>query len=116
MDLEVLERAGIADADAAVVATDGDNSNLVIGQVVQRRYGVACVVVRVLDPQRAAFYAERGLHTVCPTQTAISTLTDAVRACERGSGRGRRLMYAIVAGGGKVGANVTRSLLAWGTR
>ena len=82
MDLEVLERAGIADADAAVVATNGDNTNVVVGQVVQRRYNTNCVVVRVLDPARAAFYAERGLRTVCPTQTAIATLTDVVRSCE----------------------------------
>ena len=82
MDLDVLEHAGIANADAAVVATDGDNSNVVIAQVVQRRYEPTCVVVRVLDPRRAAFYAERGLRTVCPTQTAIATLTDMVRASE----------------------------------
>ena len=80
MDLEVLERAGIADADAAVVSTDGDNSNVVIGQVAQRRYQLGCVVVRILDPRRAEFYAERGLQTVCPTKTAIATLTDIVRA------------------------------------
>ncbi len=40
------------------------------------------VVVRILDPARAEFYAARGLRTVCPTSTAISILTDAVRACE----------------------------------
>jgi hypothetical protein len=33
----------------------------------------------VLDPARATFYAERGLNTVCPTQTAISVLLDSVR-------------------------------------
>lgn len=82
MDLDVLERAGIATADAAVIATDGDNTNLVVGQVVQRRYAPACVVVRVLDPRRAAFYAERGLRTVCPTQTAIATLTDVVSSSQ----------------------------------
>jgi trk system potassium uptake protein TrkA len=82
MDIDVLERAGIATADAAVVATNGDNTNVVVGQVVQRRYAPGCVVVRVLDPRRAAFYAERGLRTVCPTQTAIATLTDVVRSCE----------------------------------
>jgi trk system potassium uptake protein len=81
MDLEVLERAGIASADAAVVSTDGDNSNIVIGQVIQRRYGLACVVVRILDPRRADFYGERGMRVVCPTQTAIGTLTDVVRSC-----------------------------------
>jgi trk system potassium uptake protein TrkA len=80
MDTEVLARAGIADADAVVVSTNGDNTNLVIGQVVKKRYGVECVVVRVLDPARAEFYAQRGMHTVCPTQTAISALADGVRA------------------------------------
>jgi trk system potassium uptake protein TrkA len=80
LDVTVLEEAGIADADAAVVATDGDNTNVVIGQVLQKRYGTRSVVVRVLDPARAQFYAERGLNTVCPTQTAISVLLETVQA------------------------------------
>jgi trk system potassium uptake protein len=80
MDTSVLERAGVEDTDAAVVSTDGDNTNLVIGQVLQKRYGIPTVVVRVLDPARAEFYAQRGLNTVCPTQTAISTLLDTIRA------------------------------------
>jgi trk system potassium uptake protein TrkA len=80
MDTAVLESAGAGDVDAAVVATDGDNTNLVIGQVLQKRYGTACVVVRVLDPARAKFYADRGMQTVCPTQTAISVLLETVRA------------------------------------
>jgi trk/ktr system potassium uptake protein len=82
MDVDVLRAAGIEDADAVVVCTDGDNSNVVIGQVAQKRFGIDCVVVRVLDPARAEFYRERGLRTVCPTSTAIDVLTEAVRACE----------------------------------
>jgi hypothetical protein len=35
--------------------------------------------VRVLDPARADFYAARGLRTICPTQTAISALSTAIR-------------------------------------
>ena len=81
MDVRVLERAGVPEADAVIVSTDGDNTNVVVGQVVQKRYEVGCVVARVLDPRRAEFYAARGLRTVCPTQTAISVLTDAARAC-----------------------------------
>jgi trk/ktr system potassium uptake protein len=80
LDTNVLERAGIADADAAVVATDGDNTNIVVAQVIQRRWEVPCVVVRILDPARASFYEERGLRTVCPTKTAIAVITDAVRS------------------------------------
>jgi trk system potassium uptake protein len=79
MDAEILQRAGVPDADAVVVATSGDNTNLVIGQVVQKRWSVPSVVVRVLDPARAEFYAARGLRTICPTQTAISALTETVR-------------------------------------
>jgi trk system potassium uptake protein len=80
MDTSVLERAGVAEADAAVVSTDGDNTNIVIGQVLRLRYEIPTVVVRILDPFRSAFYAERGMQTVCPTQTAISALLDTVRA------------------------------------
>jgi trk/ktr system potassium uptake protein len=80
MDTSVLEQAGVEAADAAVVSTDGDNTNLVIGQVLQKRYEIRTVVVRVLDPARAKFYADRGLNTVSPTQTAISTLLETVKA------------------------------------
>ena len=89
MDTRVLEQAGVADADAAVVATNGDNTNLVIGQVLQKRYEIGNVVVRVLDPARAEFYAQRGLHTVCPTQTAISVLLDAMRSTADRAGEAR---------------------------
>ena len=79
MDTAVLQQAGIEDADAVVVATDGDNTNLVVGQVAQKRYGVDCVVVRVLDPARAAWYEERGLKIVSPTVRAIEGLTSVVQ-------------------------------------
>jgi trk system potassium uptake protein TrkA len=82
MDIEVLHRAGIEDADAVVVATDGDNTNLVIAQVAQKRYGIDCVVVRVLDPARSEWYAERGLQVVSPTKTAIADLTGVVHDYE----------------------------------
>jgi trk system potassium uptake protein TrkA len=82
MDIDVLLEAGAEGADAAVVATNGDNTNLVVGQVLQKRFEIDCVVVRVLDPARAEFYAQRGLRTVCPTQTAVAILTDAVRAID----------------------------------
>jgi len=82
MDADLLREAGIEEADAVVVATDGDNTNIVIGQVAQQRFDNQCVVVRLLDPARAEFYRQRGLRTVCPTSVAIEVLLDAVRACE----------------------------------
>ena len=78
LEIEALEAAGIDRADVCIVCTDGDNTNLVVGQVAQRRFGVDQVIVRVLDPFRAEWYREQGLHTVCPTQVAIEMLEEAV--------------------------------------
>lgn len=80
MDVDVLREAGIEHADAVVVATDGDNTNIVVAQIAQRLFGVDCVVVRLLDPARADFYADRGLDVVCPTRTAYETMAERVRS------------------------------------
>ena len=82
MDLQLLREGGIEDADAVVVTTDGDNSNIVIGQMAQKHFAVRSVIVRILDPGRADFFKTRGLDVVCPTQSAIEVLTNAVRAVE----------------------------------
>jgi trk system potassium uptake protein TrkA len=82
MDVDVLRAAGIEEADAVVVSTDGDNTNIVIAQVAMKRFDNQCVVVRVLDPARADFYRGLGLRTICPTKTAINDLLAAARACE----------------------------------
>ncbi len=82
MDVQLLREAGIEEADAVVVATNGDNTNIVVGQVAQKMFGIDCVIARILDPARAEFYASRGLRTVCPTSNAIAVLGEGVRACE----------------------------------
>ena len=83
MDMAVLRAAGIEEADAVVVSTDGDNTNLVIGQVAQKRFNIETTVIRVLDPARAALYSELGLWTFSPTSIAIKALTDAVTSSEK---------------------------------
>ena len=77
MDINVLREAGIEDADAVIVATNGDNTNLVVAQIAQREFNVERVIARVLDPRRAAWYAEQGLHTICPTRYAIELVEQA---------------------------------------
>ena len=78
LEIEALEAAGIAEADVFIASTDGDNTNLVIAQLAQRRFGVPKVIVRVLDPARSDWYAQQGLHTICPTKSAISELENAL--------------------------------------
>jgi trk system potassium uptake protein len=79
LEIEALEQAGIESADAFVAATDGDNTNIVIAQIAQRRFQVPTVIARILDPYRAQWYETQGLHTICPTRVAIDMLTGEVR-------------------------------------
>jgi trk system potassium uptake protein TrkA len=80
LEVEALDAAGIQQADVVVCSTDGDNTNIVVAQLAKKRFQVPKVVVRVLDPYRADWYSQQGIHTVCPTQVAIEMLTDAVNA------------------------------------
>jgi trk system potassium uptake protein TrkA len=87
MDLELLREAGIEEAGAVVISTNGDNTNLVVGQIAKRRFEVPCVIVRILDPARAEFYEGLGLEIICPTRTAIETLTNRVLESAAGAAR-----------------------------
>ena len=79
LEIEALEEAGIEQADAFVASTDGDNTNLVVAQIAKRRFEVPVVIARILDPYRAEWYESQGVHTICPTRTAIDMLSDEVR-------------------------------------
>jgi trk system potassium uptake protein len=71
IEADALEEAGIERAGIFIASTDGDNTNLTIAQIAKRGYGVNRVVARIMDPYRAAWYAEQGLETICPTKIAI---------------------------------------------
>jgi trk system potassium uptake protein TrkA len=74
LEMDALVEAGIEQADVFIASTNGDNTNLVVAQIAQRRFEVPRVIARVLDPRRAAWYREQGVHTICPTQIAIEQL------------------------------------------
>ena len=80
LEVEALEAAGIGEADVFIASTDGDNTNLVIAQLAQRRFNVPKVIVRALDPARSDWYSQQGLHTICPTKSAIAELEDVLGA------------------------------------
>ena len=78
IEVEALLEAGIEDADVFIASTNGDNTNLVIAQIAQRRFEVDRVMVRVMDPARARWYAQQGLSTICPTIAAIDEFNAAL--------------------------------------
>ena len=89
LETEALTAAGIERADVFVASTDGDNTNIIIAQLAKRRFNVPKVIVRILDPYRAKWYADQGLDTICPTRVAIDMLEQEIReSAERGIPRG----------------------------
>src|ERR1700758_3893258 len=71
LETDALVQAGIERADAFIASTAGDNTNLVIAQLAQKRFGVEKSIVRVMDPARADWYGEQGMQKISPTKHAI---------------------------------------------
>jgi trk system potassium uptake protein TrkA len=63
-DREVLEDAGIREAEAFAAVTSGDNSNILSARVAKEHFKVPHVVARIYDPRRAQIYQRLGIQTV----------------------------------------------------
>jgi trk system potassium uptake protein len=63
-DQDVLDRAGIKEADAFAAVSSGDNSNIIAARVARETFGIQKVVARIYDPGRAEVYQRLGITTV----------------------------------------------------
>ncbi len=63
-DQDVLEAAGITQADAFAAVSSGDNSNIIAARVARETFGIQRVVARIYDPGRAEVYQRLGITTV----------------------------------------------------
>lgn len=63
-DREILEEAGIRDAEIFVSATRGDNTNIVSARIAKEHYEVPKVAALIYDPRRAEIYERLGISTV----------------------------------------------------
>jgi trk/ktr system potassium uptake protein len=73
-DRDVLEEAGIKDADAFVAVSSGDNSNIVSARVALENYHVGKVVARIYDPRRADIYERLNIPTVATTRWGVKQI------------------------------------------
>src|SRR5213078_4179394 len=73
-DREVLEQAGVKEADAFVAVSNGDNSNIVSARVALEHYHVPKVVARIYDPRRAEIYERLNIPTVATTTWGIKQI------------------------------------------
>ena len=73
-DREILEQAGITEADAFVSVTNGDNSNVVSARVAREFFKVPRVIARIYDPRRADIYRRLGIETVASVTWAVGRI------------------------------------------
>jgi trk system potassium uptake protein TrkA len=77
-DRDVLEDAGIKDADCFAAVTSGDNSNIVAARTAREHYRVPRVIARIYDPRRAEIYRGLGISTVAAVTWTSSRLLDMI--------------------------------------
>ncbi|HXM57858.1 MAG TPA: TrkA family potassium uptake protein [Candidatus Dormibacteraeota bacterium] len=73
---DVLERAGVAEAEALVAVTSSDTANLVAARTAREAFRVPRVVARAYDPRRADVYAGLGIPTVAHVSWTIAEVRD----------------------------------------
>lgn len=66
-DRDVLERAGIAQAEAFAATSPSDNANIIAARIARNIFHVPRVVARLYDPRRAEIYQRLGLVTISMT-------------------------------------------------
>lgn len=80
LDIDVLERVRLREADAFVSATRGDNRNVMAAQMAKHVFGVKVVASRVFDPLREEMYRNMGLRTINPTRVQAKRLKRVLEA------------------------------------
>lgn len=75
-DRELLEEAGVKEANVFIAVTNGDNSNIVCARIAKEHYGCKTVAARIYDPRRAQIYERLGI----PTVATVAWTTDQVLA------------------------------------
>ena len=76
IDQDVLARIGLAQADAFVATTQGDNRNVMATQIAKHVFGVRRTLCRIYDPIREEIYKELGLETISPTLVGARMLKE----------------------------------------
>jgi trk system potassium uptake protein TrkA len=131
IDVDVQRDAGVAEANCLLALTREDNVNLMAAQVAREFFNVPQAIARIFEPSHAEACGDPQLITICPTlyavdasinqvdPTVVSVRQLEIQATQR-TGRMQRATesdesrFVLIAGGGKVGINLARTLLRSG--
>lgn len=78
INIDSLIAADIENAEAVAVVTNGDNTNIIAAQVVQKIFKIDKVIARVYDPRRAYIYNHLGLDVLSGTTLVAVRMRDKI--------------------------------------
>ncbi len=81
-DLETLLSIGADNADAAVILSPEDNSNIMAAQLLKKEFNICKIYTRILDPAKEEVFRGMGFETICSTSYEISHIYDAITSDE----------------------------------
>ncbi|MGH2709515.1 MAG: potassium channel family protein, partial [Actinomycetota bacterium] len=100
-DRELLEDAGIREAEIFIAVTNGDNSNIVSARIAKEHYHVPKVAARIYDPRRAEIYERLGILTVATvawtTDQILARVLPAAESLEWTIGSGEVVVVGVSA-------------------
>jgi trk system potassium uptake protein TrkA len=76
LDQDVLERAGVASADALAAVTSSDAINIVVGHVARQVYKIPKVVARNFDPSCCTIFDAFGVHMIASSSWGAQRLEE----------------------------------------
>ena len=77
-NVDVLRKAGAADAKCIIAATPSDKVNLLVSQVVRSAFGNKRIVARANSTSNLSAFSEAGIETMSPTHAAAAILENMV--------------------------------------
>ncbi|HBG26499.1 MAG: potassium transporter TrkA [Planctomycetes bacterium GWF2_41_51] len=77
-ELAVLKQAKIDKADVVIGATHDENVNIMTAQIARKKFNVAKVFVRILDPNKESFCKILGIESICLTSIAADKMIAAL--------------------------------------
>lgn len=70
-DVDVLIKAGIADAEMVIIATHSDNANCLIAQIASRLYSVPKVYLRLNDTEKETLVEDYNVEVIYPFKLTL---------------------------------------------
>lgn len=72
-DEDILQEAGIINADVVAAVTDDDNVNVMISQIAKVLYHIKHVLTRISAPDKVHTFRKMGFDVICPAIIAADS-------------------------------------------